>query len=180
MKLENAENFTWTPHRFSGGRLVLDVCNTVILRHDSMRSIDRLATPQHLAAFPAAATKMGAEHWSFDQLAGETGNVIALREAADRHFRAVANIAPDNFKLADLLEQCAIALRGASNLATSTAHSALRLIAEGAKARIKICEGCGWLFHDKSKNQMRIWCDLAVCGNRTKARRNYSKRMMNG
>jgi predicted RNA-binding Zn ribbon-like protein len=179
MKLESAENFTWTPHRFSGGRLVLDVCNTVILRHDSSRSLDRLSTPEHLASFPAAATQMGAEHWSFDQLAGDPGNLIELREAADRHFRAIANVTPDNLKLADLLEQCAVALRSGSNLATSTSHSALRLISEGPKARIKVCQFCGWLFHDKSKNQTRIWCDMAVCGNRTKARRNYSKRRMN-
>jgi predicted RNA-binding Zn ribbon-like protein len=178
MKLESAENFQWTPHRFSGGRLVLDICNTVILRHDVSRSIDRWATPEHLKGFAAAATKMGAEEWSLDDLAGDPGNVIDLREAADRHFRAIANQTPNDLKLADLLEQCVIALRGVSNLATSTAHSALRLIAEGPTVRIKICEGCGWLFHDKSKNQTRIWCDMAVCGNRTKARRNYSKRRM--
>jgi predicted RNA-binding Zn ribbon-like protein len=178
MKLESAENFQWTPHRFSGGRLVLDVCNTVILRHDFSRSLDRFATPEHLASFPAAATQMGAESWSFDQLAGEPGNVIDLREVADQYFRAIANSAPDNAKLADLLDQCALALRSGSNLAASTAHSALRLIADGMHARIKICEGCGWLFHDKSKNQTRIWCDMAVCGNRIKARRNYSKRRM--
>jgi predicted RNA-binding Zn ribbon-like protein len=148
------------------------------LRHDNARSIDRFAKPQQLEAFPAAAARLGAEPWLFDQLAGEIGNVVDLREAADRHFRAVANFAPDNMKLADLLQQCAVALRGASNLATSTAHSALRLIAD-SKARIKICEGCGWLFHDKSKNRARIWCDMAVCGNRTKARRNYSKRRIN-
>jgi predicted RNA-binding Zn ribbon-like protein len=176
MKLESAENFTWTPHRFSGGRLVLDICNTVNLRHDEVRSIDRFATLENLATFPAAAAKLSAESWSFDQMAGNPGNILDLREAADRHFRGVATGAPDSFKLANLLDQCAIALRGVSNLATSTAHSALRLITEGGKARIKICEGCGWLFHDKSKNQTRIWCDMAVCGNRTKARRNYSKR----
>jgi predicted RNA-binding Zn ribbon-like protein len=179
MKLESAENFEWTPHRFSGGRLVLDICNTVILRHDNARSLDRLATPKNLAAFPVAATQMGAERWSFDELAGDIGNVVDLREAADRHFRAIANQTPNDLNLADLLEQCVIALRGTSNLATSTAHSALRLIAEGPTVRIKICEGCAWLFYDKSKNQTRIWCDMAVCGNRTKARRNYSKRRMN-
>ncbi len=178
MKQISTENFTWTPHRFSGGRLVLDICNTVILRHDLARTLDRFAIAEQLEAFPAAASDMSAEGWSFVDLSGEIGNIVELREAADRHFRSIALIAPDNFKLADLLEQCAIALRGASKLAASTAHSALNLIAD-SKARIKICEGCGWLFHDKSKNQSRIWCDMAVCGNRTKARRNYSKRRMN-
>ena len=178
MKFENPEKFTWTPHRFSGGRLVLDICNTVILRHDDARSIDRFANPEQLAAFPEAAAKFCAEHWSIDDLAGNTGNVVALREVANSHFRAAAHSASNKLKLADLLEQCVIALRGTSNLAASTAQSALRLIVD-SKARVKICQGCGWLFDDKSKNQMRIWCDMAVCGNRTKARRNYSKRRIN-
>ena len=178
MKQASTDHFNWTPHRFSGGRLVLDICNTVILRHDHARSIDRFANPEQLAAFPNAASAIGAEPWSFDQLAGDPGNVLALREAADMHFRALAQTASDNFKLADLLEQCAIALRGTSNLAASTAHSALKLIAD-SKASIKICQGCGWLFDDKSKNQMRIWCDMAVCGNRSKARHNYAKRRVN-
>ena len=175
MKQTSAEKFEWTAHRFSGGRLVLDVCNTVILRHDETRSIDRFGTPEQLAAFPKAAAIMCAESWSFDQLCGDAGNLIELREAANRHFRAAAHFASNKMKLADLLEQCVIALRGTSNLAASTAYSSLRLIAD-SKARIKICQGCGWLFDDKSKNQMRIWCDMAVCGNRTKARRNYAKK----
>jgi predicted RNA-binding Zn ribbon-like protein len=178
MRLESAEHFQWTPHRFSGGRLVLDVCNTVILRHDEARSIDRFASTENLQAFPAAASKLGAERWTIDELSGEIGNVIDLREAANRHFRAAAHAASNKLKLADLLEQCAIALRGTSNFAASTAHSALRLIAD-SKARVKICQGCGWLFDDKSKNQMRIWCDMAVCGNRRKAAKNYSKRRIN-
>ena len=177
MKDENAGNFVWTPHRFSGGRLVLDICNTVILRHDVVRSLDRFAIQEQLEAFPAAAAKMSQENWSFADLAGQFGNVKELREAADRHFRAAARTSSNNIILAELLEQCVIALRGGSNLAASTAHSALRLIADN-NARIKICQGCGWLFDDKSKNQKRIWCDMAVCGNRSKARRNYSKRML--
>ncbi len=176
MKREPEEKFQWTPHRFSGGRLVLDVCNTVILRHDASRLIDRWALPEHFAAFSAAALTFGAEKWPYDALAGNTGNVFQLREAADAHFRAVAIGTPDNVTLAGLLEQCVLALRGTSNLAASVAHSALRLIGESGGTRIKICQACGWLFYDKSKNQTRIWCDMAVCGNRTKARRNYSKR----
>jgi predicted RNA-binding Zn ribbon-like protein len=30
---------------------------------------------------------------------------------------------------------------------------------------------CAWLFLDKSRNGTRRWCDMAVCGNREKARR---------
>ena len=84
MKLESPEKSAWTPHRFSGGRLVLDICNTVILRHDAVRSVDRFASPEQLAAFPAAAVELGAESWAFDDLSGEIGNIFELREVADR------------------------------------------------------------------------------------------------
>jgi predicted RNA-binding Zn ribbon-like protein len=39
--------------------------------------------------------------------------------------------------------------------------------------RLKICSTpeCGWLFLDTSKNGSRRWCDMASCGNRSKAQR---------
>jgi predicted RNA-binding Zn ribbon-like protein len=176
MGLESSENFEWTPHRFSGGRLVLDICNTVILRHDAARSVDRLAKPENVAAFPAAAHALCGEAWPLAQLTGGAGHLTALREAADRHFRAMANAVENPLALADLLEACAAALRGQSALAATTARSALRLIGEAPAHRIKICRACGWLFLDQSKNGSRIWCDMAVCGNRSKARRSYANR----
>jgi predicted RNA-binding Zn ribbon-like protein len=175
MKFEDADDFQWTSHRFKGGRLVLDLCNTVILRHDPARTLDRLAVPEQLVAFPAAAAEMGGERWSVDALFGPNGNVIALREAADRHFRAFAKGETQDAWLADLLAECATALRGAAPLAASAAHSALRLVSRDESKRIKICQFCGWLFYDGSKSQSRIWCDMAVCGNRAKARRHYAK-----
>ena len=36
-------------------------------------------------------------------------------------------------------------------------------------------DGCAWLFIDTSKNRTRRWCDMAICGNRAKARRHYAK-----
>ncbi|HZS81392.1 MAG TPA: ABATE domain-containing protein [Stellaceae bacterium] len=44
--------------------------------------------------------------------------------------------------------------------------------------RVGCCraEGCGWLFVDESPNRTRLWCSSAVCGNRERARRAYSKR----
>ncbi len=37
------------------------------------------------------------------------------------------------------------------------------------------CEECGWLFYDTSRNHLRRWCSMEVCGNRAKARRHYEK-----
>lgn len=53
------------------------------------------------------------------------------------------------------------------------ASSAIDLLATAPFERIKQCPAhdCGWLFLDASKNNARRWCDMATCGNRTKATR---------
>ncbi|MCA1823937.1 MAG: CGNR zinc finger domain-containing protein [Frankia sp.] len=42
--------------------------------------------------------------------------------------------------------------------------------ADGTWQRLKICpaDPCAWVFYDRSKNQSRTWCSMAVCGNRAK------------
>jgi predicted RNA-binding Zn ribbon-like protein len=57
------------------------------------------------------------------------------------------------------------------------AWSALELLAAGHFDRLKQCanDTCGWLFLDHSKNNSRRWCDMATCGNRTKAKRHRQR-----
>jgi predicted RNA-binding Zn ribbon-like protein len=46
-------------------------------------------------------------------------------------------------------------------------------MADGTWARLKACalhDSCEWAFYDWSKNSSGTWCDMAVCGNRAKAR----------
>ena len=56
------------------------------------------------------------------------------------------------------------------------------IVAEAAAAgtwpRLKACPAaaCGWLFFDRSRNRSRSWCDMAVCGNRTKTRAYRARR----
>jgi len=57
-------------------------------------------------------------------------------------------------------------VRSASNLLTSPD---LKLVRECA------VESCRWLFVDRSKNHSRRWCDMKICGNRTKAKKFYSR-----
>jgi predicted RNA-binding Zn ribbon-like protein len=47
-----------------------------------------------------------------------------------------------------------------------------RARAEGTWERLKACpaDDCEWAFYDWSKNRSGTWCDMAVCGNRAKAR----------
>ncbi len=40
--------------------------------------------------------------------------------------------------------------------------------AEGVFPRFKTCQGCGWSFYDQSKNGSKKWCDMGLCGTRSK------------
>ncbi|MEZ2129169.1 MULTISPECIES: CGNR zinc finger domain-containing protein [unclassified Sinorhizobium] len=175
--------FSWTPHRFSGGALALDVANSVILRHDEASRIDRFASEGQLDSFPRAAAQFCAERALFGNIepvaAENRANFIALREATDRYFRARVLRRNDDIMLATLLEALARTLRGAASadgLDTATVHSTLRLLSMPDAERMKICRNCGWLFIDRSKNKSRAWCDMAVCGNRAKANRHYHRK----
>lgn len=175
--------FSWTPHRFSGGALALDVANSVILRFDPAQSIDRFADPANMNAFPEAATRLCAERQDLALKAlpfGRTEGLIQLREAIDRYFRAEAQAASSPVLLASLLEEIARALRAGEpgDLDFETAQSALRLVSPSRAGALKICPNCEWLFLDRSKNRSRAWCDMAVCGNRVKARLHYRKKKL--
>jgi predicted RNA-binding Zn ribbon-like protein len=49
---------------------------------------------------------------------------------------------------------------------------------DGSWERVKACaaDDCRWAFYDRSRNRSARWCDMAVCGNRTKVRAYRSKR----
>ncbi|WP_411035225.1 CGNR zinc finger domain-containing protein [Shinella sp. BYT-45] len=175
--------FSWTPHRFSGGALALDVANSVVLRADPARRIDRFADPAAMDTFPAGANRHGTERALFGAVepvaADAREGLVELREAIDRHFRAEVQGAGTPALLADLLDAIAAVLRRSGArpqaLDTATARSALSLLARPEPERLKICPNCGWLFLDRSRNRSRAWCDMAVCGNRAKARRHYRR-----
>ncbi len=187
---------SWTPHRFSGGALALDVANTVVLRHDPKRRFDRFEAASEFPRFAAAASL-----FRRDELAGRSlavadaaavrSAVLPMREATDLLFRhAILAGSLDTLHLADLLATCAAGLDGARDeigvpgaafgvsesplrFEAAVAISAVSLLEPARRARIRICAHCGWLFLDRSRNRSRVWCDMTVCGNRTKARRHY-------
>jgi len=55
------------------------------------------------------------------------------------------------------------------------ALSAAELLVSPQRARVKACAGCGWLFLDVSRPGTRRWCDMALCGNRAKVQRHYTR-----
>lgn len=188
----------WTAHRFSGGILALDATNTVVHRCDPARRFDRFDDPAEIARFADAASVFRRDELGRPVEAADPGAVAAtvrrLREATDALFRGVAAGGPlDPDALAGFLRSCADALQGCNDLQamaeapfgasssplafeTALAVSALSLLSRESMGRLKICPNCSWLFLDRSRNCSRLWCDMAVCGNRAKAKHYYRRR----
>ena len=55
-------------------------------------------------------------------------------------------------------------------LLAAVARSGAEIVAEGPRARLRICANprCGLYFYDNSRTHARRWCSMAVCGNRSK------------
>jgi predicted RNA-binding Zn ribbon-like protein len=67
------------------------------------------------------------------------------------------------------LEATALGVDGALGALVGIVYTAM---ADGTWARLKACQRdvCRWLFYDRSRNHSARWCQMAVCGNRTKTR----------
>jgi predicted RNA-binding Zn ribbon-like protein len=190
---------SWTPHRFSGGVLALDVANTVVLRGDAARSFDRFEDVVEIGRFAEAAalqraTELGSRRLVVADAKAAAPKVLVLREATDRLFRGgVLNGGIDADDLASLLSACADGLAGHGGrigtgrivpgepdapvaFEAALSVSALSLLPPARSERIRICANCRWLFLDESRNRSRVWCDMTVCGNRRKAQRHYRRR----
>jgi predicted RNA-binding Zn ribbon-like protein len=190
---------SWIPHRFAGGVLALDTANTVVLRNDPARTFDRFDDAAEIAPFAEAAstfrsTELGGRRLAAPDPYSIRHTVLAIRETTDRALRSAAT---GGFLATSLLEPmlraCAQGLRGkdcmlqpglrpfgdpATPIAfeAALAVSALSLLPADRLSRIRICGNCCWLFLDLSRNSSRLWCDMAVCGNRQKAKRHYRRR----
>jgi predicted RNA-binding Zn ribbon-like protein len=190
---------SWIPHRFSGGVLALDTANTVVLRIDTQKTFDRFDDPAEIGRFSEAASIFCAAELGGRKLEVRDPHkiapvVVSIREATDRLFRGAAKErAMESSALPAFLNACAAGLSASSTLVgapgkpfgdpatpiafeAALAVSALSLLAPNAVERLKICPNCGWLFMDRSRNSSRLWCDMAVCGNRRKASRHYGRR----
>ncbi|HVW55957.1 MAG TPA: CGNR zinc finger domain-containing protein [Rhizobiaceae bacterium] len=188
----------WTQHRFSGGVLALNVTNTVVHRDDPALSFDRFEEAGEIARFAEAANvycadELGGRSLSVSRPDAAAEKIIALREATDRLFRHVADkgtLQTDN--LSDFMLVVGKALEGHGGAVSpdrpfgnpekplpfeaGVSFSALSLLQPDRLRRIRVCRNCAWLFLDRSRNASRLWCDMAVCGNRQKAKRHYRRR----
>jgi len=185
----------WTPHRFSGGSLALDTANTVVLRGDPALSFDRFDDAAEIARFAAAASHFRRAELNGRRLIAADPEaikpvVVGIREATDRLFRDFAadgclrpapmagflRACADGFERDDPAATVGATSGPAVGFVAALADSALALLSAEVRQRLRICPNCRWLFLDRSRNGSRVWCDMAVCGNRAKARRHYNRR----
>lgn len=168
-------------------QLVIDFVNT----RDVEAGEDRIATPERLARW---LRERGLGGPSLERLdAGHVSRTSELREAL--RDTLLAHTRGDG-ECADALERAAARGRlsisfagdGAvrisprasgfdgvlAQLLVPVAHAAL----DGTWQRVKACdsEGCLEAFYDRSRNRTGRWCDMAVCGNRTKVRAYRARR----
>jgi len=183
------------------GHLALDFANTLDYRFDPQRVIELLPSYERFLEFarqsgvitePAARRLL--RQTSERQARMTVQRAVELREALDCLFRSVVSSeAPSRSALQTLNSFLATApipdaivwrnrdfLRRQGDLAERPdgplwpiVNASASLLTSPARAHIRECSepSCRWLFLDHSKNHSRRWCNMSICGNRTKAKR---------
>jgi predicted RNA-binding Zn ribbon-like protein len=57
----------------------------------------------------------------------------------------------------------------------AVAGSLAHYLAEHDPDRLRVCDGCRWIFVDRSPAGRRRWCDMSTCGNRAKVARHRAR-----
>jgi predicted RNA-binding Zn ribbon-like protein len=187
------------------GHLALDFANTLDYRYDPDRLIDRLPSYERFLAFcrqsgvitAAQMRKLldGLSEFDSQRILKE---VIELREAL--YFltlSAVRGRSPDESHLRALNRFLSKA-RGVDEVVwnkrrfvrslrdvTERPDGPLRQVVDAAVVlisssdiyKVRECseKTCRWFFLDRSRNRSRRWCDMQLCGNRSKAKRFYAR-----
>jgi predicted RNA-binding Zn ribbon-like protein len=130
-----------------------------------------LAELRHRATDEDAAEARAVREAIRDLLSAHNG-VEVDRDVASR----TLDIAARNAGLAVRFHGGALAFVPEAKESTGGLGPLLAVVAEamtnGSWQRLKACraEDCRWAFIDAARNRSRQWCDMAICGNRAKAR----------
>jgi predicted RNA-binding Zn ribbon-like protein len=184
----------------TGGRLSLDFVNTVDNR-PTARRLELLETYADLAAWarqsgilssreeealvrqareaPRRASKVlertrSLRETLFDLLSRrDVSGLDILRRALPRAYRGPVLEAGPSYRLVWKDDPDAL-----DRMLGPVVRSAVELLASPDLDRVRVCgaDNCDWLFLDESRSRSRQWCNMAVCGNRAKARRFYRKK----
>lgn len=170
-----------------GGHPALDFCNSAAGWGEPERK-EYLASYRHLVVWAREAGLVGAGA-AARLVRGDEADVLerALRLRAALYAVCLGSTGAGDWDVvAGEVERAAAAARfsepGKWRLPETeelpllaVARSAGELLASGEPQVVRACpgRGCGWLFLDRRGR--RRWCDMAVCGNRAKARRHAAR-----
>ncbi len=188
------------------GHVALDFANTLDFRFDPSRTVDLLSSYARFVDFGLQSGLITASQAArLSRQSGNTAtraalkSAIELREALEVVFRSViSGKAPAKSSLEVLnsflvkskdheafVWRDSTLVRKYGDLAQRPdgpiwplLDAAVELLTSGARTRIRECKelSCRWLFLDHSKNLSRRWCDMQLCGNRTKVRKFRKRR----
>jgi predicted RNA-binding Zn ribbon-like protein len=183
------------PPYFIGGLVCIDFCNTTDHLHsppmyDYFKDYGTLldwakaagVLPKNDASSPASKNR------SFADLLTARDQILRLLWPISRGEKpANTDLAAFNRRLQKVSSGLRLSvvkgryvLSGSSDdplerIHTAVVRSAADLLVSGQFARIRHCGECGWIFYDNSRNHLRRWCTMKICGNRAKARRHYQR-----
>ena len=161
--------------------IVLEYLNTLDLTHGH----DSLASPGHLSVWLREHARSDLDvglqdvAWAVEfrealrsMISRNSGGDFppAAAEVIDRAARAASLSLRLPSEGGSTLVPQASGLAGVVASVLASVHAA---ISGGIWPRIKICRNpeCRRAFYDRSRNRSRVWCEMAACGNRMKARR---------
>jgi len=194
------------PFQLVAGHVALDFANTLDFRFDPSRTVDLLPSYDRFVDFalqsglitPAHAARLRKQSGDSSRRAA-LKSAIEIREALELLFRSVvsgkapgkASLEVLNRFLARSKEHESLVWRNSEFVREygdlserpdgpiwPLLDAAIELLTSPARSRIRECKepSCKWLFLDHSKNLSRRWCDMRICGNRTKVRKFRERR----
>lgn len=191
--------------QLTAGHLALDFVNTLDNRHDPEQLLELLPNYERFLAFGMQCGIINRQQvrkllleTNESEARRVLKRVLELREALYVLFSAVpAGQPPDRSSLRtlnrflaearvpeaivwrspDFTRNCRDLTETADGPLWPVIEAAANLLTSPDRHHVRECqEGtCRWLFLDRSKNHSRRWCDMRICGNRSKARRFHAR-----
>jgi predicted RNA-binding Zn ribbon-like protein len=194
-----------TDFQLVAGHLALDFANTLDFRYDPDRLVDLLPTYECFLAFcrqsgvitAVQMRKLLDDVSDFDSQR-VLKDVIELREAVyflilsavhggrpdDLHLRSLNRFLSKTQPVDEVVWHKRRFVRGFAGVTErpdgplrQVVHAAVVLITSSDIDNVRECseKTCRWFFLDRSRNHSRRWCDMQLCGNRSKAKRFYAR-----
>ena len=187
------------------GHLALDFANTLNYRYDPDRLIDLLPSYERFLAFCRQSEVITAAHMRklLDGLSEFDSQrvlkeVIELREALyflilsaahgrspdESHLRALNRFISEARAVDEVVWHKRRFVRSSRHVPErpdgplrQVVDAAVVLITSSDISNVRECseKTCRWFFLDRSRNHSRRWCDMQLCGNRSKAKRFYAR-----